>query len=81
MLPGSSRPLCLLLEVDNGTETQRQLLNKLPGYHALLTRSGFERSWHELTDVPPLAARVVFLFASEERKENVCCTPFVGPVL
>ncbi len=70
-LPASDRPLCLLLEVDTGTETHRQLLGKLPGYHALLTRCEFSRSWIDVTDTPPTDARVVFVFASEERLHNV----------
>lgn len=70
-LPGGDRPICLLMEVDNGTETHRQLLAKLPGFHALLSRSGFVSPWHDLSDAVPHAGRVLFIFDSEERLQNV----------
>lgn len=71
MLPGNDRPICLLMEVDNGTETHRQLLAKLPGYHAVLTRNGFVSPWQDLCDATPHAGRVLFIFESEERLQNV----------
>jgi hypothetical protein len=69
--PGEAAPVALLFEVDAGTETHGQVLSKLPGYHALLTRRGFDRPWRDRTDTPPGAARVLFVFPSAGRLGNV----------
>lgn len=68
-IPGQSSPLAFVWEIDNATETHHQLLSKLPGLHALLTRHEY-RYWPESLDVS-LLARVMFLFTSAERLKNV----------
>ena len=70
-LPGEKAPIALQFEVDYGTETHGQLLWKLPGYHSLLTRRAFARPWRDLADAGPAAARVLFVFMSAERMQNV----------
>jgi hypothetical protein len=70
-LGDASAPVPLLFEVDTGQETHAQLLRKLPGYHALLSRRSYERSWSDIADGLPGAARVLFVFTSDERMRNV----------
>ncbi len=70
-LAPTSRPVVLFCEVDLGTETHGQLLSKLPGYHALISKGAHVRPWLGLTDVGAMVPRVLFIFASATRRANV----------
>lgn len=80
-VPAQATPLGLFFEIDNGTETHGQLLAKLAGYHAILTRPAHHRPWRDLTDASDSTPRILFVFAGEDRMKNVLDRLAADPTL